>query len=139
MGIDEPSTPEDLDVIRDIERRRLRSLVDADVETADALHASDFQLVNPLGRAASKEEYLGGIASGVLVYRRFEADSDIEVMVDGNLAVLRYRSAMEVEFEGRIGRPGHCWHTDCYRRDGPGADWQVVWSQATGIADPPPS
>jgi len=56
-----------------LERRRLRSLVEVNIEEADALHAADFQLVHPGGGVWSKERYLGGIASGRIDYRRFEA------------------------------------------------------------------
>ena len=115
----------------DLERRRLRSLVEVRVEEADALHAPEFRLVHP-GGVWSKEEYLGGIASGRIDYRRFEATSEIEVMVDGALAVLRYRSAIDVAVHGQEAGPLECWHLDCYRRD-EGA-WRVRWSQATSIA-----
>lgn len=55
--------------IRQLERERLRALVDADMEVADRLHARDFQLVNPPGEVYSKEEYLGDIATGDLEKR----------------------------------------------------------------------
>jgi hypothetical protein len=119
--------------LANLERRRLRSLVEVRVEEADALHAPDFQLVNPSGGVWSKEQYLGGIASGRIDYRRFEAMSDIEVLVDGVLAVLRYRSAIEIAVEGQEAGLLECWHLDCYRRDDDGR-WRVRWSQATAIS-----
>jgi hypothetical protein len=117
----------------DIERRRLRCLVERRVEEADALHAPDFQLVHPSGGVWSKEEYLGGIASGRIEYRRFEAMSTIDVMVDNSLAVLRYRSAIDVAVQGQEAGPLQCWHLDCYRRDDDGS-WRVRWSQATSVS-----
>jgi hypothetical protein len=48
------------DELRAAERKRLRSLVEADVETARRLHADDFQLINPLGGSVSKDQYLAG-------------------------------------------------------------------------------
>jgi hypothetical protein len=119
-----------------LERRRLRSLVEVRVEEADALHAPDFQLVHPAGGVWSKEEYLGGIASGRIAYRRFEAISEIEVMVDSALAALRYRSAIDIAVEGQEAGPIECWHLDCYRRDDAGGSWRVRWSQATSISHP---
>jgi hypothetical protein len=117
-----------------LERRRLRCLVERRVDEADPLHAPDFQLVHPSGGVWSKEQYLGGIASGRIEYRRFEAISNIEAMVDGSLAVLRYRSAIDIAVQGQEAGPLECWHLDCYRRgDDPGS-WQVRWSQATSIS-----
>ena len=55
----------------------------------------------------------------------FEPVSDMAVLGDGPVAVLRYRARISFD-DG----PGFtCWHTDCYElRNG---QWQVVWSQAT--------
>ena len=66
----------DTSALRDIERRRLRSLVEADMDTAGALHADDYQLITPRGYAMSKREYLDQIASGRLRYLVFEAASE---------------------------------------------------------------
>ena len=56
------------DLIRATERERLRSLVEADMAVARSLHADDFQLINPRGEYFSKEQYLGGVASGEFDY-----------------------------------------------------------------------
>ncbi len=120
--------------LAELERRRLRSLVEVRVAEAEALHAPDFVLVNPSGVVWSRAKYLGGIASGAIDYRRFEPVSDIEVMADGDLAVLRYRSAIEVSVAGRDSGPLSCWHLECYRRIHSG-QWQVRWSQATAVED----
>ena len=37
------------DQLRAVERARLRSLVEAGLETARRLHADDFELINPVG------------------------------------------------------------------------------------------
>jgi len=117
-----------------IERERLHLLVDADVERAARLHADDFELITPSGRALSKDEYLGRIRSGRIDYTRWDA-GDIVVRSYRGAAVLRYRAEMVLA----SGNPAadavpvvmHLWHTDLYeRRSG---RWQVVWSQATEI------
>jgi hypothetical protein len=112
----------------DIERLRLRALVTADTGAAAPLHADDYQLITPNGSELTKDDYLRAIESGQLRYRVFEAVSDIAVLGDAPVAVLRYQARISFD-EG----PGLiCWHTDCYRqRDN---RWQVVWSQATAIA-----
>lgn len=118
------------DVLRETERERLRALVAADVARADQLHTDDFQLINPLGGVLSKEQYLGGIASGQLVYLFWEPDS-IVVRFYQDAAVIRYQSQLEVVVRGRHIPRQRYWHTDLYERHQ--GQWQVVWSQATGI------
>lgn len=114
----------------DLERRRLLALLGGDIEAAAPLHADDYQLVTPNGSDMSKDDYLGAIGSGELRYRVFEAVSDIAVLGEGPVAVVRYRA--RISFDDRPGLL--CWHTDCYQqRQG---RWQVVWSQATRIIDP---
>ncbi len=118
------------DSLRTTERERLRALVAADVSRARQLHAADFQLINPLGGALSKEQYLGEIASGQVDYHFWEPDS-IAVRLYGDAAVIRYSSQLEIVVQGRHIPRQRYWHTDVYeRRDG---RWQVVWSHATGI------
>ena len=118
------------DNLRDLERARLRALVDADLATAGALHAEDYQLITPGGAALTKSEYLGGIADGTLDYRIFEAVSDVAVRTFADVSVLRYRARIEILVAGTLDE-GLFWHTDTYeRRDG---SWQAVWSQATRI------
>jgi len=118
------------DHIRAAERRRLRALVEANVDIARPLHADDFQLVTPSGVAFSKEEYLGHIASGYLDYRLWEPDA-IAVRVQGQLATIRYQARLAIVVGGQTAPLQRTWHTDSYeRRDG---RWQVVWSQATTI------
>lgn len=118
------------DQLRDIERERLRSLVDADVVTARRFHADDFQLINPKGGSLSKEQYLGDIASGDLDYLEWEP-GDIRVRLYGDSAVIRYQAHLRVSVKGSPGRDVTFWHTDLYeKRNG---QWQVVWSHATQI------
>jgi Domain of unknown function (DUF4440) len=122
--------PPDADRLRETEHRRLRSLVEGDMETAGALHADDYQLITPLGYALSKQEYLGSIASGEFRYLVFEAVSDIAVRGGGEFALLRYQARISVNDIAAV-EPFSCWHTDSYElRAG---RWQAVWSQATRI------
>lgn len=116
--------------VRAVERERLRSLVDADLEVARRLHADDFQLINPLGQSLSKDQYLGAIASGQVDYLVWEPE-EIAVRVHGDVAVIRYRARLENVVRGQKNPPGLFWHIDAYeKRNG---QWQVVWSQATQI------
>jgi len=118
------------DEIRGIERSRIRALVESDLESAGRLHADNFQLISPGGRAYAKEEYLGYIASGDIHYVNWEVDSAIAVCLHRRMAAIRYRSQMErIVFGQRY--VGRFWHTNTYsNKDG---QWQAVWSQLTQI------
>src|SRR6478672_13425084 len=105
----------DAELLRSTERERLRALVTGDVERAKQLHTEDFQLINPLGGALSKEQYLGGIESGQIHYLFWEPGA-IDVRVYGAIAVMRYQSQLEILVLGRhIPRQGY-WHTDLYEQ-----------------------
>ena len=118
----------DIELLRSTERERLRALVTGDVKRAAQLHTDDFQLINPLGGALSKEQYLGGISSGQIRYLSWEPET-IAVRVYGDAAVIRYRSQLEIVVQGRHIPRQQYWHTDLYERQG--AEWRVVWSHAT--------
>jgi phage baseplate assembly protein W len=121
------------DLIRETERQRLRSLVAAEIELANSLHSDDYQLITPGGQAISKEDYIGGIASGELVYHAFEPADDIAVRLYGDAAAVRYQARIDIRFSDQRDS-GLFWHTDIYeKRDG---HWQAVWSQATRIRTP---
>ena len=125
--LDEPQ-PVTEAFVRELERARLRSLVEADMPTARALHAADYQLVPPGGERLSADEYLGGIETGALDYDVFEPASDIEVLLLEDGAAVRYLARIEIRADGQA-YVDLVWHTDLYaRRDG---RWQAVWSQAT--------
>ncbi len=125
------ASPTGAELLRAIERERLRALVAADLEVAERLHADDFQLINPAGAVVSREQYLGWVASGEIDYRVWEPDSPIEVRLYDGVALLRYQARMEMFRGGRHWGPSRLWHTDTYeRRNG---QWQCVWSHATEI------
>ena len=130
---DQNPSPE-AELIRDTERARLRALVEGDMETAGRLHATEFQLITPIGMALSKNDYLGAIASGQIKYLAWEP-GPIAVRYHHGHAVIRYRARLEVVFGGHRIAPGDYWHTDTYEhREG---QWMVVWSQATAISPMP--
>ena len=118
------------ELLRATERARLRALVEADIATADRLHADDYQLITPGGMRMSKAAYLAGIGDGTLRYRRFEPDGEVQVRAWGSAAALRYEVDIEVVHDG-VAYHDRCWHTDIYElRDG---RWTAVWSHATRI------
>src|SRR5579864_7163804 len=79
----------------DIERRRLRALAEGDTDTAAPLHAEEYQLITPSGAVLTKDGYLSDVKSGRLPYRVFEPITDIAVLGDAPVAVLRYQARSE--------------------------------------------
>ncbi len=124
----------DAERIRQTERERLRSLVDVDLHTARRLHSDDFQLINPAGAPLTKQEYLAALETGRLDYVAWEA-GEIAVKLNGDLAVIRYRdNRFDVNSGNNVVHRGPMYHTNVYERRG--GDWQIVWSQASGIIRP---
>jgi hypothetical protein len=118
------------DLLPDVERERLRSLVTANLTTADVLHADDYELVTPTGTVLTKSQYLTSIGAGQLRYLTFEPVSPIAVRVVPGAAVLRYQAHIVIA-EGEHTADFVCWHTDYYELRA--QQWQAVWSQATKI------
>ena len=120
------------ELIRATECQRLRALVAADLDVARRLHADDVQLINPGGGTLSKDQYLGGVATGAIDYLVWEPEGEIAVRLYDRVAANRYQSQLHMSYRGQPGILRRYWHTDVYeQRDG---RWQVVWSQATAIA-----
>jgi hypothetical protein len=116
-------TASSADTVRATERQRLRALLRHDYDTAERLHADDFELIDPLGETVSKEGYLGSGAA--FAYTIWKPITPIRVRVHGDSAVIRYESDLAIH-----GSRGHYWHTDLYeKRRG---RWQIVWAQTTG-------
>ena len=123
------------EAVQAAERERLQALVDADVGIVARRLASDFQVINPLGRSSLKEEYLRTIASGENDYLSW-VPGGIEVRLYKRTAAVRYRSDVELAVNGRRMPKRHYWNTGLYEyRDG---RWQIVWFQVTQISSPAP-
>jgi uncharacterized protein DUF4440 len=90
--------------LAEIERRRLRALVDGDLPVADQLHADDFQLITPSGESVSKEEYLQRVASGEIDYLVWDPE-EIDAHIRDDAACLRYRSTIKIIVDGRSSDP----------------------------------
>lgn len=118
------------DAVRAAEGERLRSLVDEDLALAERRHASDFHVVNPLGRISSKNEYLRTVLSRENDYLSW-LPGPITVHLHGRSAAIRYTSAVDIEVRGRRLPRRQYWNTGLYEhRDG---RWQIVWFQVTEI------
>ncbi|WP_446665839.1 nuclear transport factor 2 family protein [Flexivirga sp. B27] len=118
-----------LDDVEAVERERLRAIITADEAALWSLHAPDFVLCSPGGTVWDRSTYVGGLCDGSVSYSRFEPVTPIEVLADSNLAVVRYRSIIDL-ITPHGGGHLECWHLDTYVRSGEG-DWRCRWSQAT--------
>jgi hypothetical protein len=124
--------PNEADDLRALEQERIAAFVAKDIPTLQTIHANDFQLVNPAGQELNRDDYLNGVALGYIEYKSWEAESRIQAVVYGEVAVLRYRSAIEVAVQGETQPVQRFWHIDVYEKRGD--RWQVVMSQATRIS-----
>jgi len=121
--------------LRAFETECARALVEGDIDRARELHADDFQLIIPGGVALTKDQYLGGIASGDIKYGAIDVIGEINIRLYGAVALLRYQAEAELVFHGQAVPRTRIWKTDAVeKRDG---RWQVVWSQATAIPGQP--
>ncbi len=112
-----------------IERARLRAIVVPDGPLLWAVHDPEFVLCSPGGAIWDRERYVGGLCDGSVSYTRFEAVTPIVVLRSGDLAVVRYRSMIDLTTPHGGGHL-ECWHVDTYVRDVT-ATWRCRWSQAT--------
>ena len=125
------NTEFEVERVRQAEQERLRALIAADMAVARRLHADDFQVVNPLGLTASREQYLGYVANGTVDYLRWEP-GPIMVRQNGRMAAIRYKSTVDMITRGERRPTREAWNTGLYEhRDG---RWQIVWFQATELA-----
>lgn len=115
---------------RSLERTRLRSLVERDMELAQALHSPNFHLVTPGGRSRSRESYLTAVGTGEITYLKWQA-ADITVRQFSDVVLLRYQAELEMPSQAGGTSSFVCWHTDSYELHN--GLWQVVFSQATRV------
>ncbi|SBT40809.1 protein of unknown function (DUF4440) [Micromonospora auratinigra] len=117
--------------VLELERARLRSLVEWDMSVAERIHADDYELITPAGQTHTKATYLGDVASKRLEYLHFAPDTSIAVRASPDLIVLRYLARIRLSVGVADEVELLAWHTDHYeKRDG---TWTAVWSQATEI------
>ena len=110
---------------RALEERRTRALVERDMATLEELHAQNYQLITPSGKAFTRKKYLAAVKAEPF-YAAWEV-GEMAVRVSADMAVVRYRARLRFP----SGREIVCWHTDSYERAA--GRWQAVWSQATEI------
>jgi len=117
--------PVNEEFFRALETRRTQALVNRDMKILEELHAPEYELITPAGKAFSRQGYLEAIEREPF-YASWQAE-DMAVRVTAEMAVVRYKAILQFP----SGREIVCMHTDTYElRAG---RWQAVWSQATEL------
>ena len=128
------SSSSQADRLRAIESGRLQALVDADTAAARRVTAPDFQVINPAGAPLSRDDFLGGVAAGVIDFLSLEPSSPIAVRLSGDSATLRYQTTFDLVVGGTH-LTHEAWTTALYERRA--GRWQIVWAQTTAIPNRP--
>ena len=117
-------------LFHDLELRRTRALVDRDMETLNALHAPEYQLITPSGKVFDRKRYLDAIEREPF-YAAWEV-GEMSYRISPGMAIVRYQARLTFP----SGRALLCWHTDVYENRA--GLWQAVWSQATEVQQAQP-
>jgi hypothetical protein len=117
--------------IRELEQVQARAAVAGDRAALEKIFAADFQLINPSGAVASRDELLALLGGGKPPYRAASYVTD-RVLVFGASAVVA-TGTESVEFAA-TGEPQQRRITQVWQRVGDG--WQLVLRQATLVAPP---
>ena len=128
--VNSASTVSSAEDFRSLERTRLRSLVERDMELAYVLHSPAFHLVTPGGITRSRESYLTAVQSGGITHLKWQA-GEIMVRQFSGVVLLRYQAELEMPSQSGGTSSFTSWHTDSYELHN--GLWQVVLSQATRV------
>jgi len=86
--------------IRAVELQRYKAMVDADYAALDKLLADDLLYAHSSGDIDDKGKLVGAMRSGARTYKKMTTD-DTRYRVDGKLAVVTGRVAVEVARDGK--------------------------------------
>jgi ketosteroid isomerase-like protein len=86
--------------VKAAEARRYQAMIAGDLAALDALLADDLLYVHSSGAAEDKQAFLGSLRGGQLRYKKITPEG-VSVRDAGRLAIVRGRSAVEVERDGK--------------------------------------
>jgi hypothetical protein len=118
----------------DVDARRRRAMVDADVAALRDLFADGLRYGHANGDVHAKEELLGLLGSGRIDYRAIRVE-EIETRELAGALVVTGRQTIELRAGGRD-LTSRSVFTAVYARDG--AAWRLVAYQSTPVATPAP-
>jgi hypothetical protein len=111
-----------------IERRRTQALVERDINTINALHPENYQLITPSGKAFTKSEYIAAVTEAPF-YTSWKIE-DFKCRPSSDMAAVRYKATLGFPSGNFL----TCWHTDL--NENRSGSWVAVWSQATELTQP---
>ena len=88
------------EVIQELEERRWRAMIDADLSTLDLLLHPNLRYTHSTAAVDSKESYLEAIEAGTFDYREVE-NSDVEIQSFQDLALVNGTAAITVVARGK--------------------------------------
>ena len=137
-----PTSGADRDRLRALAEAEQRALVAADAKQLNLILADDYIHITPNGDSWSRDDLVRTIAAGELRFETLELSAlqpgkSMDIQVDCQTAIVRYRSKIEASF-GPSSYRHEAWHTNVYgKRDG---HWRAISAQLTAVGGfPPPS
>ena len=88
------------------------------MESVEALHTPEFQVVTLSGKVFTRERYVSAVNAQPF-YTNWDV-GDMNVRVSSGMAIVRYQARLQFP----CGRVALCWHTDSYEKRG--LHWQAV-------------
>lgn len=113
--------------IRDLEALIDRARVAGDVATFEGVLADDFVTTSPTGARSDRQALLDDARAGTMSVSRSHS-SEIEVVVHGDVAVVRGIAELDAKYDGHD-ISGRYAYTHVYKRRG--GSWQVTAAQST--------
>lgn len=95
-----PAANKTAKIIQDLEARRFKAMVEADVAALDTLLAPEMSYSHSSGLSQTKTEFIGAIRRGELVYVEIKPDV-LQVRTYGSTAIVTGRAAVKTKSKGQ--------------------------------------
>jgi ketosteroid isomerase-like protein len=116
------------ELVLDLDRLRIKALVDKDLATLDRIISDDYTHVESNGKARNKAEFLDSLRVGDYSFASFVIDEN-DVRIYGDTAVVAGRYHNDIRTPQGLQPTKYARHLRVYVRSGAG--WRNVAHQAT--------
>lgn len=120
--------------LTDLEQKRAKAMVAADVETLSALLADDLTWTHASARVDSKPTFLDALKAGRVKYLDIKL-SDERIRLHGEMAIITGLTTMRAIVGGEEKSIKNRYMNIWTRRDG---SWQMIAWQSTAVPSPQP-